>query len=260
MNVRKMEEASVWFVGAGPGDPELITLKGKKAIELADTVIYAGSLVNPQLLAYAKPGCEIHDSASMTLEEVIAVTKKTVAKGQKVARVHTGDPSIYGAIHEQMDLLDEDKIDYYVIPGVSSFTAAAAALGAEFTLPSVSQTVILTRAEGRTPVPEKEKLALLAKANASMAIFLSVQMIDDVVHELLREYPADTPVAVIQKASWQDEQTVAGTLSNIGEKVRAAGITKTAQILVGRFLQSDYERSKLYDPTFTHEFRQGIEK
>ncbi|WP_408955869.1 precorrin-4 C(11)-methyltransferase [Natroniella sp. ANB-PHB2] len=246
----------VYFIGAGAGDPELLTIKGMKALEQAEVVIYAGSLVNPEVLEYA-PQAEVYNSASMTLEEVLEKIEETVADNKIVARVHTGDPSIYGAIQEQMDHLHEVGIEYEIIPGVSSFLAAAAAVEREFTLPDVTQTVIVTRMEGRTPVPEKEKLAKLAQHNASMAIFLSVQMIEDVAAELTKEYSSSTPIAVIQKASWADQKIVKGTLEDIAVKVKEAGINKTAMILVGDFLDTEYEKSKLYDKNFTHEFREA---
>ncbi|WP_041720164.1 precorrin-4 C(11)-methyltransferase [Alkaliphilus metalliredigens] len=247
----------VFFVGAGPGDPELLTMKGHRVIGSADVIIYAGSLVNPKVLDHRKESAEIHNSAKLTLETVIQLIKKAVDEGKQVARVHTGDPSLYGAIQEQMDLLDGYKIPYEVIPGVSSFMAAAAALKRELTLPDVTQTVILTRLEGRTPVPEKEALKELASHQASMAIFLSVHMMEGVVEQLLESYPEDTPIAVVQRASWPDEKMVIGTLKDIAKKVQEANITKTAQILVGRFLNTEYERSKLYDPTFSHEYREA---
>ncbi|MBF7097175.1 precorrin-4 C(11)-methyltransferase [Alkalibacter mobilis] len=249
---------NVYFIGAGPGDPDLITVKGKKIIEESDVIIYAGSLVNPMILSCAKESAEIHNSASMTLEEVIEVMKKGVFNGKLVARVHTGDPSIYGAIREQMDILEDIGISFDVIPGVSSFTAAAAALKKEFTLPGVTQTVICTRMEGRTPVPEDESLEKLASHGASMAIFLSVQNISDVVQKLTVHYPIETPAAVVEKASWNDERIVIGTLADIAQKVREANITKTAQILVGNFLGDEYDLSLLYDKNFTHMFREGI--
>ena len=220
----------VSFIGAGPGDPELLTIKGKKIIDSADVIIYAGSLVNPQVLADAKEGAVIYNSATMHLDEVIEVMKDAEEKGLKVARVHTGDPAIYGAHREQMDRLDELGIEYEVIPGVSSFLATAAVLKKEYTLPGVSQTVILTRMEGRTPMPPKEKLLDLAQHNATMIIFLS----------------------------WEDQKIVIGDLTNIAEKVKAAGITKTALTVVGDFLGDEYELSKLYDKTFTTEFRKGV--
>ena len=250
----------VYFIGAGPGDPDLITVKGKKIVEKADIIIYAGSLVNKEIIDCHKKEAEIYNSASMNLEEVIEVTVKGVKDNKLVARVHTGDPSIYGAIREQMDILDDFNIEYEVIPGVSSFVASAAAIKKEFTLPDVSQTVICTRLEGRTPVPENESLELLASHKASMAIFLSVQMIETVVEKLMKHYERDTPVAVIQKATWPDEKIVMGTLENIAEKVKEENITKTAQILVGWFMGDKYSKSKLYDKTFTHEYRTGVEK
>jgi len=248
----------VFFVGAGPGDPELITLKGQRLIREADTVIYAGSLVNPALLEYAKPQAEIHNSATMTLAEVIAAVEKAVGKGKMVVRLHTGDPSLYGAIKEQMDALDERGIGYEIVPGVSSFLAAAAALRCEYTLPEVSQTVIITRLEGRTPVPEQEKLALLASHNATMCIFLSVHMMDTVVAELLAGgYSPDTPAAIVQKASWPEEKIFRGTLATISQAAAEAGVDRTAMIVVGKCLDSDYALSRLYSPKFGHMYREA---
>lgn len=249
----------VYFIGAGPGDPELMTLKGKSLVETADVLIYAGSLVNKEVLQWRKETAEVHNSASMTLDDVIEVMLKGLDEGKKVVRVHTGDPSIYGAIREQIDRLKAKDIECKVVPGVSSFVASAAALNMEFTLPDITQTVILTRLEGRTPVPEKEALEKLAAHRASMAIFLSVQMIDQVVERLLVHYPITTPVAVVQRATWEDQKIVLGTLEDIESKVKEANITKTAQILVGDFLGNEYSLSKLYDKTFTHEYRQGVE-
>ncbi|WP_448820019.1 precorrin-4 C(11)-methyltransferase [Cetobacterium sp.] len=245
----------VYFIGAGPGDPELITVKGQRLVKEADVIIYAGSLVPRQVIECHKDGAMIYNSASMTLEEVIDVTVKAVKEGKKVVRVHTGDPAIFGAHREQMDMLDEHGIEYEVIPGVSSFLASAAAVKKEFTLPSISQTVICTRLEGRTPVPEKESLESLASHRASMAIFLSVHMIGDVVKRLATHYPMTTPIAVVQRATWEDQKIVLGTLETIEEKVKKDNITKTAQILVGDFLGDKYEKSLLYDKYFTHEFR-----
>lgn len=247
------------FVGAGPGAEDLITLRGKNLLEEADIIIYAGSLVNPQLLNYAKETCQIHNSASMTLEEVIEVMKNGYKSGKKVVRLHTGDPAIYGAIREQFDLLEELKIPYQVTPGVSSAFGAAAALGVEYTLPDVSQTVILTRMEGRTPVPAKEDIAFLAQHQASMVIFLSTGMLEELTKKLLEGgYKEDTPAAIVYKATWPDEKIVRTSVGNLAEAAKEAGITKTALIVVGEFLGNEYERSKLYDPEFTHEFRQGI--
>ena len=209
----------VSFIGAGPGDPELLTIKGKKLIDSADIIIYAGSLVNPKVLADAKEGAQIYNSATMTLEEVLAVMKDGEDKGLKVVRVHTGDASIYGAIREQLDALDKLGIPHTVVPGVSSFLAAAAAMQKEYTLPDVTQTVILTRMEGRTPVPERERLEELAKHRATMIIFLSVGRIAELAERLRTAYPSATPVAVVYKASWPEEKIVTGTLLDIAEKV-----------------------------------------
>lgn len=243
----------VYFIGAGPGDPELITVKGQRLIENADIVIYAGSLVNKKVLDGVKNGCIIYNSAEMTLPEVIGVIEKGVFQNKIVARVHTGDPSIYGAIREQMDELDKRNIAYEVVPGVSSFLAAAASLKKEYTLPGVTQTVILTRMEGRTEVPES--IEGLAKHGATMVIFLSIGMIDELTEKLKTGYCEDTPVAVVYKASWPEEKIVRGTLKDIAGLVKKEGIRKTALVAVGDFLGNDYELSKLYDKSFTHEFR-----
>ncbi|BDB00869.1 precorrin-4 C(11)-methyltransferase [Clostridium botulinum] len=251
-------ESKVYFIGAGPGDPDLITIKGRDILTKADVVIYAGSLVNKEHLDYCKEGVEVYNSASMTLKEVIKVIEKANNENKSIVRLHTGDPSIYGAIKEQMDELDKLNICYEVVPGVSSFTAAAASIKKEFTLPGVSQTLILTRVEGRTPVPEKEDLELLASRGASMALFLSVGMIDKVASKLKKGYGRNVPIAVIQRATWQDEKVVIGTLDDIAKKVKDANITKTAQILVGDFIDCKYDKSLLYDEKFTHEFRKGI--
>lgn len=260
MEERKNDRGQIIFVGAGPGDPDLITLKGKKALEEADRVIYAGSLVNPEILRHCRVGVTLFDSAGLTLEETLDLMIEGINQKEIVVRLHTGDPSIYGAIQEQITRLEKLEISYSVIPGVSSVFAAAAALKKEFTLPEVSQTLILTRLAGRTPVPEKENLALLAQHQASMAIFLSVQEIGEVVETLKTGYPSKTPVAVVYRASWPDEQILYGTLETIEGLVKKAGIKKHAQILVGDFLGTHQEtRSKLYDPGFTHEYRQGRE-
>ncbi|MDD2481526.1 MAG: precorrin-4 C(11)-methyltransferase [Lutispora sp.] len=246
------------FVGAGPGDVDLITIKGRRRLEKADVVIYAGSLVSEKHLDFCKKGCCLYNSASMTLEEVIEKMEEASKKGLHVVRLHTGDPTIYGAIREQMDLLEEKGLDYEIIPGVSSFTAACSSIKREFTLPEVSQTVILTRIEGRTGVPQKEDLEKLASHKASMALFLSIKEIDRVVEKLKKGYGReDVPVAVVYKATWEDEKIIKGTLLDIKDKVEKEGITKMAQILVGDFINGDYERSKLYDPEFSHEYRRG---
>lgn len=246
----------IYFIGAGPGDPDLITVKGKRVLESCDVVIYAGSLVSKEHLKCLKEGAKVYNSANMTLDEVIEVFKNN--KSKEIVRLHTGDPSIYGAIKEQMDELEKLNIDFEVIPGVSSFVASAAAIKKEFTLPSITQTVILTRVEGRTKVPETEDLENLAKIGASMAIFLSVGMIDKVCKKLKKGYGRDVKVAVVYRASWEDQKIVYGTLDTIAEKVKEEGIEKCAQILVGDFIDCDYEKSKLYDKSFTHMYRKGI--
>lgn len=248
----------VHFVGAGPGAVDLITVRGRELLEKADVIIYAGSLVNPELLSYAKPDCEIHDSAYMHLEEVISVIKQTEKAGRMTVRLHTGDPSIYGAIREQMDLLKEAGIEYDVCPGVSSFFGAAASLGCEYTLPDISQSVIITRMAGRTPVPERESVRSFAAHRATMILFLSVGKIEEVVTELIAGgYPKETLAAVVYKATWPEEKIVRASLSGLAQAVKEAGITKTALIVVGNVLGDDYALSKLYDKHFSTEFRQG---
>lgn len=247
----------VYIIGAGPGDPELITVKGKAILERADIIIYAGSLVNKELLQYARNDCEIYDSAGMNLDEVIAVMEQAIKEEKLIARLHTGDPTIYGAIREQMDKLSERGIPYEVVPGVSSFCAAAAALKAEYTLPGVSQTVILTRMEGRTGVPEKESIQSLASHNATMVIFLSVHMLEQLVEKLCSGYAEDTPAAIVYKASWPEQKIIKGTLGDICEKAGKENVAKTALIVVGNFFGDDYELSKLYDKDFSHGYRTG---
>ena len=250
----------VHFVGAGCGAPDLITVRGAKLLSEADVIIYAGSLVNPALLDYAKPGCEIHDSAYMTLEEVLEVVKAAEAAGKTTVRLHTGDSSIYGAVREQYDQLEPLGIEYDVTPGVSSFCGAAAALKAEYTLPDVSQTVIITRMEGRTPVPEKEKIRLLASHGATMVLFLSTGLVKGLQEELIAGgYAPETPAAIVYKATWPDEKVFRCPLSELAKTAKENNLTKTALILVGGFLGDKYDRSKLYDPTFTTEFREASE-
>jgi precorrin-4/cobalt-precorrin-4 C11-methyltransferase len=253
--------SKVVFIGAGPGDPELITLKGKKFLEKADVVIYAGSLLNPEILKYAKPDAELYDSATMHREEVFKVIVEAVRDGKLVARVHDGDPSFFGALQEQLDFLEKEKIAYTIIPGVSCLQGAAASLKRELTLPKISQTVIITRPKGRTPVPESESIRELAKHQATMVLFLGVQHIDSVIKELEQGgYPKDTPVAVVYRASWPGEKIVKGTLNDILAKVKEAGIKETALIFIGKVLNSKaYDYSKLYDPSFTTGFRKGVE-
>lgn len=246
----------VHFVGAGPGHKELITLRGYNLLKEADVVIYAGSLVNPELLEYCKEGCEIYNSAGMDLTEIIDCMEKSVKAGKQVVRLQTGDFSIYGSIREQIEEMKKRDIGFTCTPGVSSFLGAASQLGVEYTVPEVSQSVIITRMEGRTPVPDRESLRSFAAHRTSMVIFLSVQAVEDVAAELVAGgYPEDTPAAVIYKATWADEKQVTGTLRDIAAKVKEQGIIKTALIMVGDFLGETYYYSKLYDKDFSHEYR-----
>lgn len=252
-------EGKIYFVGAGPGAVDLITLRGAALLRAADVVVYAGSLVNPRLLDGVKTECVIHNSASMTLEEVAGILCDAAARGMIVVRLHTGDPSLYGAIREQMDILLARDIAFEVVPGVSSFAAASAALCAEYTLPGVSQSLIVTRAAGRTPVPDAESLRSFAAHRASMALFLSSGMIAQACAELIEGgYNPHTPAAVVYKASWPEQRILRGVISDIARKATGAGIDKTALVLIGDFLGDAYERSKLYDPSFSHEFRTAI--
>jgi len=251
----------VLFVGAGPGDPELITVKGLKALQQAEVVVFAGSLVNPALLEECPDGCEIYDSAPLNLDQVLDILIDASRAGKRVVRLHTGDPALYGAIQEQMEALDAAAIDYAVIPGVTATFAAAASLKQELTLPGVSQSLTMTRLAGRTPVPDKEQLRRIAANGGTIALYLSVGMMDKLVEELLAggEFTLQTPVAVVSRASWPDEETVEGTLADIRDKVEAAGIKRQALILVGEVLAARQkgvpEKSKLYDPEFSHGYR-----
>lgn len=246
------------FVGAGSGAADLITLRGKRLIESADVIIYAGSLVNSELLSYAREGCEIHNSAKMTLDEVIGVMERAERAGRAVVRLHTGDPSIYGAIREQMDRLSALGIEYEVCPGVSSFCGAAAALKAEYTLPDVSQSVIITRMAGRTAVPERESIESLATHGATMVIFLSAGLTAELSERLISGgYSPDTPAAIVYKATWDDQKIVRCTVGTLGKAAEENGISKTALITVGNFLGNDYSLSKLYDAEFSTEFRKA---
>lgn len=247
----------IHIVGAGCGAADLITLRGKKLLEEADVIVYAGSLVNPALLSYAKPGCEIHDSAKMTLEEIVDVIAAAEAAGKTTVRLHTGDPSLYGAIGEQMREFDKRGFSYDITPGVSAFAGAASSLKAEYTLPDVSQTLILTRTAGKTPVPEKEKLSALAAHGASMALYLSAGLLKDAVKELLAGgLSADTPAAIVYKATWPEEKICRCTVETLAATAEANGVTKTALIVVGDFLNSPFSRSQLYDPAFGTEYRE----
>ena len=250
----------IHFIGAGPGAADLITVRGARLLREADVIIYAGSLVNPALLENKKEDCAVYDSASMTLEDVIDVMKATGASGGTTVRLHTGDPSLYGAIREQMDRLDELEIAYDVTPGVSSFSGAAAALEAEYTLPEVSQSVIITRMAGRTPVPEREKLSKMASHGCTMVLFLSTGLLEDVERELMEGgYEPDTPAAIVYKATWPEQRVYRCTVSTLARTAKENQVTKTALITVGGFLSGQYERSKLYDPGFTHGYRVGNE-
>lgn len=248
----------VYIIGAGPGDPKLLTLRGAELIESCPVVVYTGSLVPKEVIARAQADASVLDSSGMTLDEIIEVMRKAHQAGQDVARVHTGDPTIFGSTAEQIRRLVALGIDYEIVPGVSSFTAAAAAIGRELTLPEVSQTIILTRAEGRTPMPEKEKLDELAKHGATLALFLSVTLLKRVAETLAGSYGLDCPVAVVHKATWPDQIILRGTLGDIHQRVRDAKFNSTAMILVGRVLDcSDFPDSRLYDPNFTHRFRRA---
>ena len=250
----------VHFVGAGSGAADLITVRGARLLGEADVVIYAGSLVNPALLAYTRAGCEIHNSAEMTLEQVMEVIRSAEAEGRVTVRLHTGDASIYGAVREQFDRLEALGIAYDVCPGVSSFCGAAAALRAEYTLPEVSQTVIITRAAGRTPVPERESIRSLAAHGATMVLFLSTSLADRLEGDLLAGgYDAGTPAAVVYKATWPDERVYRCTVGTLAKTVADNGLTKTALLIVGNCLGEGYERSRLYDPSFTTEYRKGTD-
>ncbi len=245
----------LFFIGAGPGDPELLTIKGKNIIEKADIIIYAGSLVNKAILKFSKSESIHFDSAKMDFEEILEIIKKNINTKKIIARIHSGDPCIYGATQEQMDWCDKNNINYTVIPGVSSFQASAASLKQEFTLPDVTQTIILTRISGKTDVPDKEDLAKLSKIRATMSIFLSILEIDRVMKKLKEGYKSDTPVAVVERVTYENERKIFGTLDDIAEKVKKAGIKKQALIIVGEVLNKKYKKSKLYDKTFSHGYR-----
>lgn len=254
-----MNKIMVYFIGAGPGDPELLTLKAVKILKFADIIIYAGSLVNKKALKFAKSGVKIYNSAKLNLGQITKIIKDAYAANKTVARLHTGDPSIYSAIQEQMDFCQKQGINYTVVPGVSSFCAAAASLKQELTLPDISQTVILTRASGRTKVPKKEDLAQLAKIRATLVIFLSADKINDVANKLLSGYSKNTPAAIIYRASWPDEKIISGTLSDIAVKVKKSGIKKQALIFVGEVLgKASFKKSCLYDKTFSHALRKAV--
>lgn len=249
----------IHFVGAGPGAVDLITVRGQKLLEEADIVIYAGSLVNPGLLDCVRQDCMIYNSAKMTLEEVLEVMLEAEKEGLTTVRLHTGDPCLYGAIREQMDVLEEKNISFDSCPGVSSFCGAASALNLEYTLPDVSQSVVITRMAGRTPVPEKESIESFAAHHATMVIFLSTGMLEELSERLIAGgYTADTPAAIVYKATWEDEKTCVCTVGTLAETARKNQITKTALMIIGDVVEhSHYQRSELYNPEFTTEFRKG---
>ena len=252
----------IHFVGAGSGAPDLITVRGQRLLAEADVIIYAGSLVNPALLDYKKDGCRVYDSAKMTLEQVTEVMREAEKEGLTTVRLHTGDPCIYGATREQMDILEEAGIKYDSTPGVSAFCGAASALDMEYTLPGISQSVIITRMAGRTPMPEKESIESFAAHGATMVIFLSTGMLEKLSSRLTAGgYAPDTPAAIVYKATWPDEEKYICTVDTLAQTAAEHGITKTALIIVGGTVaQSGYERSKLYDPGFTTEFREAADK
>mgnify|MGYP002544555475 FL=1 len=249
----------VYFVGAGSGAADLITVRGKNLLERADVIIYAGSLVNPELLDYKKEGCMVFNSATMTLEEVLEVMEKAEAAGKMTVRLHTGDPCIYGAIREQMDRLDEKGIAYASCPGVSAFCGAASALNLEYTLPGVSQSAIITRMAGRTPVPERESIASFAAHQATMVVFLSTGLLEELSGELIAGgYTAETPAAIVYKATWEDQKTFVCTVGTLAQTAKENNITKTALMIIGDVVaHSHYDRSELYNPAFTTEFREA---
>lgn len=250
--------SKVYFVGCGPGDPDLITVKAKKLLQKADVVVYSGSLIPKEILKMCKKA-KAHDASGLVREEIFDVLKKNAQKDKVVVRLHDGDPAIYGAIREQTDNLQKEKIECEIIPGVTSFLASSAALGLQLTLPGVTQTIIITRAEKRTKVPKREQISELAKHNATMIFYLSVQLLSDIVKEAIKGgYPKSTPVAVVYKASWPDQKIITGTLEDIVKKVWAEKITRTAIVMIGDVIQpKSYEYSKLYDKSFSHGYRKA---
>ena len=253
-----IEANTVYFVGSGPGDPSLITIKAKEILENADVIVYSGSLLNPELLKYKKQEAEVYDAALLDREKIYEILKNSTKNGKLAMRFHDGDPALFSAIREQIDKLEQDGIKSKVVPGVTALLAAAAAMNLELTLPGNTQTVIITRAELRTPVPAREKISELARHGSTMALYLSVHLIDQVVGEMLASgfYTKDTPAAIVYRASWNDEKIIKGTLGNIAVKTRQSNIVKTAVIIVGDVIApKKYEFSKVYDPGFTHGFR-----
>ena len=257
------ETRTVYFVGSGPGDPELITIRAKKLVEEADTIIYSGSLLNPRILQYAKKGAQLYDAAIIDREKIYQILHDSANEGKIAIRFHDGDPALFSAIREQIDKLESEGIMCKVVPGVSALFGAAADTNLELTLPGVTQTLIITRAELRTPVPQRESIAELAKHGATMAFYLSVHLIEEVVNEILKSgvYTVKTPAMVVYRATWEDEKIIKGTLGDIAKKTKEAKIIKTALIIVGEAIApSKYEYSKVYDAKFTHGYRKGVVK
>ncbi len=250
--------SKVYFVGCGPGDPELITIKAKKLIQKADVVVFSGSLIPKKILKFCKKG-KLYDASGLVREEIFDLLKKNAKKEKLVVRLHDGDPAIYGAIREQIDSLLKDEIQIEVVPGVTSFLASSAALGTQLTLPGVTQTIIITRAEKRTKVPKREKITELARHKATMIFYLSIHLVADIVNEVIKGgYKKTTPTAVIYRASWDDQKVIVGTLQDIVKKVRDEKITRTAIIIIGDVVDpKSYEFSRLYDKTFTHGYRKA---
>lgn len=248
--------SKIYFVGCGPGDPDLLTIKAKKLMQSADVVVYSGSLIPPEIIKLCKKA-KLYDAAKLVREEIFDILKSNAKKGKLVIRLHDGDPSIYGAIREQTDNLQKERIDFEIVPGITSFLASAAALGSELTLPGVTQTIIITRAESRTKVPKHEKISELAKHRATMIFYLSIHLLPDIVKQAIEGgYPKSTPMAAVYRASWKDEKVIRGTLNDIAKKVRDEKITRTAIIIIGDVVNpKSYEYSRLYDKTFSHGFR-----
>jgi precorrin-4/cobalt-precorrin-4 C11-methyltransferase len=258
-----IQKNTVYFVGSGPGDPELITIKAKKLVEVADVIIYSGSLLNPAILDYAKKEANLYDAAKLDRNEIYCILRDSTKNGKLAIRFHDGDPGIFSTIREQIDKLEKDEIYCEVVPGITSLLGAAASMNLELTLPGITQTIIITRAEFRTPVPDREKISELSKHGATMAFYLSVHLLDKVIEELLKGgvYNNQTPVAIVYKATWKEEKILKGTLETISKKVKEERIVKTALIIVGDVISPKaYEFSKVYDSQFTHGFRRSNKK
>jgi precorrin-4/cobalt-precorrin-4 C11-methyltransferase len=258
-----IQKNTVYFVGSGPGDPELITIKAKKVLEIADIIIYSGSLLNPEILDSAKRDASLYDAAKLDRNKIYEILRDSTKNGKLAIRFHDGDPGIFSTIREQIDKLEKDEINCEVIPGITSLLGAAASMNLELTLPGVTQTIIITRAEFRTPVPDREKISELSKHGATMAFYLSVHLLDRVIEELLKGgiYNNETPVAIVYKATWKEEKIIKGTIGTISKKVKEERIVKTALIIVGEVISpKEYEFSKVYDSQFTHGFRRSKEK